>query len=106
MCHTSFTPRLSAVSVRHRPLVFSMFELFAGPVMGNETERAIVIGLPMVCLATIECKGRPYETVSKLYEAHAALCPTCGKLSVLGDRDWVDTKAEIARVLKERRKHG
>jgi hypothetical protein len=73
--------------------------------MGNEIERAIVVELPMGCLATIGCKGRPSEIVSKLYETHSALCPTCGRVSELRDRTWLDTKAEIARALKERRRH-
>ena len=106
MCHTSFTPRLSAARARHRPPVFWMFELLVEPVMGNETERAFVIALPMGCLATIGCKGRPHETVSKLYETHAALCLTCGKLSKLDDRNWLEPKVEISRTLKERRERG
>jgi hypothetical protein len=74
--------------------------------MGNEIERAIVIVLPMGCLATSGCKGRPAEIVAKLYETHSALCPACGKLSGLGDRNWLDIKEESSRALKEGRKHG
>jgi hypothetical protein len=72
--------------------------------MGNETEREVVIVLPMGCLATLGCRGRPREIVSKLYETHTALCSTCGKPTQLSDQNWLVTKAEISRVLKERRK--
>ena len=74
--------------------------------MGNQTERDVVIVLPMGCLATLGCKGQPREIVSKIYETHAAPCPTCGKTSELVDKNWLATKAEISRVLKERRKPG